>query len=154
MLASTASDRKGAKNSSWYFMILPKNNCFQNIKIKLNSTTWMTLMSSLVIFQALEPLQPQWPLQPPWPQWPIQPHFIKKITDIDDWIIPSTTMTNTYCGIDIRKSHFTVISGTLSVGGCWGQPMLFFLKLVDETQMPKPPEPPRHYNSRKPLRAI
>ena len=32
-------------------------------------------------------------------------------------------------------------------------------KLVDETQMPKPPEPPRHYNSRKlstlqPLRAI
>ena len=41
-------------------------------------------MSSLVIFQALEPLQPQWPLQPqqpPWPQWPIQPHFIKK----NDW---------------------------------------------------------------------
>ena len=59
-------------------MILPKNNCFQNIKIKLNSTTWMTLMSSLVIFKALEPLQPQWPQQPPWPQCPIQPHFIKK----------------------------------------------------------------------------
>ena len=101
----------------------------------------MTLMSSLVIFQALEPLQPQWPLQPlqpPWPQWPIQPHFIKKITDIDDWIIPSTTMTNTYCGIDIRKSHFTVISGTLSVGGCWGQPMLVFWKLVEESQISKP----------------
>ena len=95
MLASTASDRKGAKNSSWYFMILPKNNCFQNIKIKLNSATWMTLTSSLVIFQALEPLQPQWPLQPqqpPWPQWPIQPHFIKKMTDTDGWIIPGTTM--------------------------------------------------------------
>ena len=55
-------------------------------------------MSSLVIFQALEPLQPQWPLQPqqpPWPQWPIQPHFIKKMTDTDGWIIPGTTMTNT-----------------------------------------------------------
>ena len=98
MLASATSDRKGTKNSSWYFMILPKNNCFQNIKIKLNSTTWMTLMSSLVIFKALEPLQPQWPLQPqqpPWPQWPIQPHFIKKMTDTDGWIIPGTTMTNT-----------------------------------------------------------
>ena len=82
MLASATSDRKGTKNSSWYFMILPKNNCFQNIKIKLNSTTWMTLMSSLVIFKALEPLQPQWPLQPqqpPWPQWPQRPFFLQKI---------------------------------------------------------------------------
>ena len=44
-------------------------------------------MSSLVISEALEPLEPQWPLQPqqpPWPQLPIQPHFIKKMTDTDD----------------------------------------------------------------------
>ena len=27
---------------------------------------------------------------------------------------------------------------TFSFGGCWGQPMLLFWKLVDETQMPKP----------------
>ena len=63
---------------------------FQNIKIKLNLRTCMTLKSSVVIFQAFEPLRPQWPLQPqqsPWPQWPLQPHFIKKITDSDDWII-------------------------------------------------------------------
>ena len=58
----------------------------------------MTLKSSVVIFQALKPLQPQWPQwpqQPQWPQWPQQPHFIKKITDSDVLIIPSTHMTNT-----------------------------------------------------------
>ena len=57
----------------------------------------MTLKSPVVIFQALEPLQPQWPQQPQqpqWPQWPRQPHFIKKITDPDGWIIPGTKMTN------------------------------------------------------------
>ena len=60
----------------------------------------MTLKSPVVIFQALEPLQSQWPQQPQqpqqpqWPQWPGQPHFIKKITDPDGWIIPVTKMTN------------------------------------------------------------
>ena len=29
---------------------------------------------------------------------------------------------------------------TFSVGDCSGQPMLFFWKLIDETQMPKPQE--------------
>ena len=32
---------------------------FLNIRIKLNSDAWMTLKSSIVIFQALKPLQPQ-----------------------------------------------------------------------------------------------
>ena len=57
----------------------------------------MTLKSPVVIFQALEPLQPQWPQQPQqpqWPQWPRQPHFIKKFTDPDGWIICGTKMTN------------------------------------------------------------
>ena len=36
-----------------------KNNGFQIIKIKLNSTTWMTLECSVVIFQALECIWPQ-----------------------------------------------------------------------------------------------
>ena len=45
-----------------------------------------------------------------------------------------------------------------SIGGCWGQHMLLFWKLVDETQMYKTPEPTRHHNSIKllillPLRA-
>ena len=34
---------------------------------------------------------------------------------------------------------------TFSVRGCWGQPMSFFWKLVDETQIPKPPEATRHH---------
>ena len=130
-LASTASNIKGCQNSTWYLMILTKNICFQNIKIKLNPGTWMTLQSSVVIFQALEPLQPQWPLQPPQPQWPQrpqQPHFIKIFTQFDHWIIPSTQMTNTilFCGMDHQKSKFSLISDTLSVGGCWGQLMLLF----------------------------
>ena len=75
-----------------------KSIIFQNIKIKLNSRTWMTLKSSVVIFQTLEPQRPQWPLQPQqpqWPQWHRQPHFINIFTHPDDWIIPSTQMTNT-----------------------------------------------------------
>ena len=58
----------------------------------------MTLQSSEVSFQALEPLQPQWPLQPQqpqWPQWPQRPHFIINFTDPDNWIIPSTQMIKT-----------------------------------------------------------
>jgi hypothetical protein len=62
------------------------------------------------------------------PQWPI--------------LVP-------YCGMDTRKSYFSLISGTFSVGGRGGQPMLFFSKLVDETQMSKPPKATRHHNSRK-----
>jgi hypothetical protein len=58
----------------------------------------MTLKYSLVIFQALEPLQPQWPqrpLKPHWPHQPLQPYFIKKLPEPDGWIITSTKMTNT-----------------------------------------------------------
>ena len=68
---------------------------FQNIKIKLNSNVWMTLKSSVVIFQTLKPLQPQLPQWPQWPQWPQQPHFIKRITYPDGLITPCTQMTNT-----------------------------------------------------------
>ena len=98
-LASTASDRKGAKiqyDISWFY---PKKTFFQNIKIKLNSNVWITLKSSVVIFQALKPLQSRWLQWPQWPQWPRQPHFIKNFTDpdmdSDGLIIPSTQMTNT-----------------------------------------------------------
>ena len=71
---------------------------FLNIKIKLNLNASMTLKSSVVVFQALKLLQPQWPhrpQQPQWPQWPQQPHFIKKNADPDDLIIPRIQMTNT-----------------------------------------------------------
>ena len=71
---------------------------FSKHQIKLNSRTWMTLKSSVVIFQALEPLQPHWPhqpLQPCWPHQPLQPYFIKKLPGHDDLIISGTKMTNT-----------------------------------------------------------
>ena len=63
-----------------------------------------------------------------------------------------------FLGIDHHKSNFSLISDTLSVGGCGGQPMLLFWKLVDETQISKPPEPTMNHNSIKwlillPLRA-
>ena len=68
-------------------------------------------------FQALEPMQPQWPLQPQqpqWPQWPRQPHFIKKITDPDGEIIPTTQMikTSPFFWNGSSKIHFLLISGT------------------------------------------
>ena len=54
-----------------------------------------------MIFQTLEPLQPQQPhrpLQPQWPQQPLKPCFIKKLPDLDDFIPlqgPGTKVTNT-----------------------------------------------------------
>ena len=103
------------------------------MNVKLNSKTWMTLKSSIVIFQALKPLQLQWPQQPQqprWPQWPQQPHFIQQLPEPDGWIIPGTKMTSNgvFCWMDYQKSKFLLVYGTFSVGGCWGQPMLLFLK--------------------------
>ena len=127
---------------------------FQNIEIKLNSRTCLTLKSSVVIFEALEPLQPQWPLQPQqpqWPQWPQQPHFIKKFTNPYDLMIPGSKMTNTgpFLWNGSSKIQFFTDFNTFSVRGCWGQPMLLFWKLIRETEISKPPEASRHYNSTK-----
>ena len=57
-----------------------------------------------------------------------------------------------------QKSNCSLISDNLSVGGCWGQPMSFFWKLFDETQISTPPEATRNHTSIKlliplPLRA-
>ena len=41
-----------------------------------------------------------------------------------------------FCWMVQQKSKISLIYGTISVRGCWGQPMLLFWKLVDETQMP------------------
>ena len=46
---------------------------------------------------------------------------------------------------EISCSNFS----PFSVGGCWGQLILLFWKVVDETQMSKSPEATRHLNSRK-----
>ena len=64
----------------------------------MNSRTWMTLKSSVVIFQALETSAAsltQRPLQPHWPQQPLKPNFLKKLPDPDGLIITCTKITNT-----------------------------------------------------------
>ena len=66
---------------SWFY----QKKCLLK-KSKLSWIIWMTLKSSVLIFQSLEHLQPQ---------WPEQPLFIKNFTDPDSWIIPGTQMTNT-----------------------------------------------------------
>ena len=49
----------------------------------------------------------------------------------------------------VESGNIMLNFSTLSVRGCWGQPMLLFWKLVDETQISKPHEPTRHQNSIK-----
>ena len=64
-------------------------------------------------------------------------------------LAPKWPILAPFCGMDHLKSNFSLIFDTLSVGGCWGQPMLLFWKLVDETQISKHLEPTRHHNSIK-----
>ena len=58
----------------------------------------------------------------------------------------------------IESWNIILSFSTFSVGGCWGQPMSFFWKLFDETQISAPPEATRNHTSIKlmiplPLRA-
>ena len=60
----------------------------------------------------------KWPQQP---QLPRQPHLIKKITDHDGLIIPSTPIDqyqSFFCGMNQHKSNFSLLPDILSVGGC------------------------------------
>ena len=59
----------------------------------------------------------------------------------------------------VESQNITMNFSTFSVGGCWGQPMLLFWKLIHKTQMSNPPEAASYRNSTKllillPLRAI
>ena len=85
----------------------------------LNDLDGLISSKTLLILMVWSSLAPKWPLPVP------------------------------FCGIDCQKSNFSLISDTLSVGGCWGQPMSFFWKLVDETQISAPPEATRHHKSKK-----
>ena len=78
--------KKVLKFNMIFYASTQKKNVFSKHIYKAVSIAWMTLRSSLVIFQSLKPLQPQWPRQP---------HFIKKSTDLYGLIIPGTQMTNT-----------------------------------------------------------
>ena len=68
---------------------------------------------------------------------------------VGSFLAPKWPILVPFCGIDLQKPNFLLISDILAVGGCWGQPMLLFWKLADETEMVKPPEPTSHHNSRK-----
>ncbi len=107
----------------WFFR--PKNLCSLNDLSGLNSLNGLNDLDSLISSKTLlilmiwSSLAPKWPLPIP------------------------------FCGIDGQKSNFSLISHILSVGGCWGQPMSFFGKQVDETQISAPPEATRHHKSKK-----
>ena len=113
----------------------PKNLCSLNDLSGLNSLNGLNDLDSLISSKTLLILMVWSSLAPKWP------------------------LPVSFCGIDCQKSNFSLISDTLSVGGCWGQPMSFFWKLVDETQMSNPPEPAMHHYQLKilillPTRAI
>ena len=46
----------------------------------------------------------------------------------------------------VESGNIMLNFSTFFVGGCWGQPMLLFWKLVDETKMYEPPKATRHHN--------
>ena len=45
-------------------------------------------------------------------------------------VAPKWPLLAFFCEMDHQKSNFLLISDTLSVRGCWGQPMLIFWKMV------------------------
>ena len=53
-------------------------------------------------------------------------------------LAPKWPIMVSFCWMDHQKSNFSLISDTLPVRGCWGQPMLLFWKVIDETQMGNP----------------
>ena len=68
---------------------------------------------------------------------------------VGSFLAPKWPLQVPFCGIDHQKPNFSLISDSSSVGGCCGRPMLLFWKLVDETQMVKPPELTIYHNSKK-----
>ena len=76
----------------------------------------MTLKSSVVIFQTLEPLQPRWPHWPLQPQRPLQPqkpYFTKEFRGPDSWIVPGTNMTITVPFLLNESSKFQIFTDIL-----------------------------------------
>ena len=63
--------------------------------------------------------------------------YQKKLLILMVWssLAPKRSIPVPFCRMDHQKSNFSLISDILSVGGCWGQPILLFWKLVDKNQM-------------------
>ena len=94
----------------------PQNLCSLNDLSGLNSLNDLNDLHSLISSKKLLILMVWLSLAPKWP------------TEVP------------FCGMDHQKSNISLIFDTLFVGGCWGQPMSFFWKLVEETKMYEPPE--------------
>ena len=143
-LASTASNRKGAKIQHEFSWFCQKKmfSKHQNIIILfirlLNSRSRMTLKFSVVVFQDLETSAASLTSAASATSLAstarvdtnsiYSPISSKKLPYPDWLIINGTTMTNTghFCGMDCQKSKFSLLYGTLSVWGCWGQSMSLF----------------------------
>ena len=102
------------------------------------------LSSDFTGLKTLQPLWPYRPQQPNWPRQPKQPYFIKKLPDSDSLALKWPI--GPFLWNESSKTRFCTDFGTSSVGGCWGQAMFIFWKLVHETQMPIPLEVTRHHN--------
>jgi hypothetical protein len=61
----------------------------------------------------------------------------KKILILMIWSssAPKWSIPVPFCRMDHQKFKFSLISDIFSVGGCWGQVILLFWKLVDKNQM-------------------
>ena len=65
------------------------------------------------------------------------------------WFTQKWPILVLFCGMDNQKSNFSMILAPFlsgAVEACWCK---FFEKLVDATEMSKPPEASRHHNSKK-----
>ena len=70
-------------------------------------------------------------------------------------LAPKWPILAPFCGMDLKKSNFSLLLGTLSVGSSWGQLMLLFKKMVVVAKIPylSTPEPIHNvqFNMRYPL---
>ena len=137
----------------WVKEISVNMDCFQNINIKLISGTWMTtvISSDFPGLRTFAASTISTASTTSVASMTSTASFHQKNTDPDVWIIPSIQMIKTtpFFWNGSSKIHFLLISDTLSAGGCWGQQMLIFWRLVDETQISISPEVTRHHNSTK-----
>ena len=129
-------------------MIQPPKKVFQNIKMKMNSRTWMTLKSSVGIFQALKLLHPHCPhrpLQPHWPLQPQKPYFTKKTSW--SWWLDYPWHQNDQCWplflewiIKNPIFHwYLILFLSEAVGASW----------CHFSEMSNPPEPTMHHHQIK-----
>ena len=137
--------QKRCWNSTWYFMILPHKNIsskhqnkteFKNLddsEFRISdfpgvrtSAASMTSTASTTSIALLT----------------LTTSYHQKYADPDSWsfLTPKWPILVPLCGMDHQISNFSLIPNTLYVGGCRGQLMILFWKLVDKTKIGNPPD--------------